>query len=152
MPFVLFGNSTETQLKELKFKKEMELSDLGKTIAEKYMYMQSMRQQAINILNKEIVKKDLNEQEAKEFGRKVDEELDAFVVRLNKIKNVNGFLIKELFKKSDDNQVEEDFEAVKFFLMIIINEYRILKTLIQKYEVFEQERREIDQKLNYLQQ
>lgn len=130
----------------------MELSDLGQTIAERYRYCQSIRQDAINILNKEAYKKGLNEQEIKELGRKIDEELDAFVARLNKIKNVNGFLTKELFKKSEDNQLDEDFEAVKFFLIIIINEYRIIKTLIQKYEVLEQERREINQKLIDFQQ
>ena len=152
IPFALFGNCTKTQLIELKFKKEMELSDLGKAIAEKYRYCQSIRQDAINILNKEAYKKGLGEQEITEFGKMVDQELDSFVAQLNNVKNVNGFLTKELFKKSEDNQLDEDFEAVKFFLIIIINEYRIIKTLIQKYEVLEQERREINQKLIDFQQ
>ncbi len=149
MPLTLLGNETDAQaqLAELKFKKEMELSELGKTIAERYLYTRSTWKEAINILRAELEKKNLNEQERGEFGRAVDENLVAFIRTLNNEKNVNNFLIKELFRKSENDQIEENFDAIKFFLLIIVNEYRLIKTLIQRYEVLEQERREINQKL-----
>ena len=144
LPFYSYGDSS--QIKELKCKKETELSDLGRIIAEKYKYAQSIRQDAIDILDYQAYKKGLNQQEIKELGCEIDKELDAFIARFN-ISDISGFLIAELFKKSEDKQLEEDFDAVKFFLIAFRNEYRVIKSLIQKYEILEQERRELNQKL-----
>ncbi len=149
MTFSLFGDNTE--LKELKLKKEIQLSELGKKIMERYLHAQSIHKEAVNILTKQALKKNLNEEELKEFGRKTDQELDDFVVRLTSMPDVKGFLVKELFTKGN-GQREEDFEEIKFFLIIINNEYRIIKILIEQYEVLEQERRELNQKLIETQQ
>ena len=153
IPFSLLGNDTDAQIKELKearFKKEIELSELGKTIAEKQAYIESMYQEGVNFVHAKANEKNLNEQEMKEFAQKTDEELNSFVGTFNGAKDVKGFLVKELFKKMESEQIKESFEAAKFYLLLINNEYRILKTLIQKYEILEQERREINQKLTDL--
>jgi len=148
MPLTLLSNDTETQIKELKFNKEIELSVLGETISEKYAYIECIRQEAISILRNMAKKKQLNEKETKEFGESIDKDLVAFVKKINGAKSIDGFLVKELFKTTENDPIEDDFEAVKFFIVRIINEYRILKTLVQKYEVLEQKHGEIGQKLS----
>lgn len=147
MPFALFADGTETQLKELKLKKEMELSDLGNKIAEKFEYTESIRQKAISYLNYEIDKKGLSEHEIKEFGKKIDADLIVFRTTLTNVKTVNGFLGKELFCIEKNEPIEQTFESVRFSLIRVINEYRILKTFVEQYEILEQEHREIEQKL-----
>ena len=151
-PLSILGNEKELQLLELKFKKEAELSELGKTIADKYLYIRSIWKEEINIFKRQIEKAGYNDEEAKEFGRLIDEKLDAFIEVFSNEKNINGFLVKELFQKSENKQMEVDFDAIKFFLIIIRNEYRIIKTLIEGYEILEQQYREINQKFIALNQ
>ncbi len=135
------------QIKQFKLNKEVELSELGKAISDKYEYIESIRQKGIAILRYEVNRKNLSNQEAKEYGKSVDNDLVVFITRLEKSPTINGFLVSELFKCNKDEPLE-DFEMIKFCVIRIINEYRILKTLIERYEILEQEHREITQKMS----
>ncbi len=146
MPLSVHADNSE-QMKQLKFNNEVELSELGKAISDKYEYIESIRQKGVAIVRHEINKQDLNDQEAKEYGKSVDNDLIFFINRLEKSPTINGFLISELFKCKKDEPLE-DFEMIKFCVIRIINEYRMLKTLITRYEALEQEHREITQKMS----
>lgn len=154
--FITYGQNIDAQIRELKnsrFEKQLELSDLGKRIAEKDELLHSIALGARNFFTELIKKKELNEQEAKEFGRALNTSLENFEKALDEAiivkKNVKQFFVKELLK--ENNKKVEDFETFKFAIIRITLERNLMKTFVEQYEDCQQELIEIDQKLADLQ-
>lgn len=142
----LIHADTKEDIKQHMFNTEIALSELGKKIAETYERIESIRQKAIAVFQYEIVKKNFNEEQTKECGKELDKELVSFLKRFSESSPLNGFLTKELFI-SKEEELFEDFDVIKFCTIQIINEYRILKALLEEYGTLEQEHREIIQKV-----
>lgn len=164
VPFSIFSdgniesnNAIEQRIQKLNTERSemlLRISDLGKNIAEKDEYIQSLQASAIDFFVKVLKKKGFKDaQEIKEFGLVIDAELVNFKKAFDETillkKNVKGFLVNELFK-SNTNEPMEDFETLKFCVIRMITEYKILKIFIKGYEELHQELIEIDQKLDDL--
>jgi hypothetical protein len=145
------------ELKDYRFKKELELSDLGKMISEKDELFQSMWQAANNfslkLINEKKKSLNLNEQEVKEFTQALNTSLANFGEALNEAiiikKNVKQFFVKELL--DERNRESKGLETLKFHIIRNSLEFQLLRTLIERYEEGHQELIEINSKLADLQ-
>lgn len=155
VPFAVMGHGgdVEAQMKELKdyrFKKELELSDLGKMISEKDEFLRSLKSLMINFIVGEMHENNLNEHEREAFGLRIDESSKAFQEALTKAfiakKNIKQFFVEELL-----NEKESGFETLKFLQVRHVSEQNLLKTLVERYGDCQQELFEVDYQLDELQ-
>jgi hypothetical protein len=143
----------EAQIKELKerrFKLELELSDLGKMITEKDELLQSIHPSMIDLIVKKIRDNNIDKDQVRELVEKNDAENLKFITALEEVflskKNIQQFLLKELFDE------EAPFKSLKFYLIRFVLERDLLKMLVERYGDLQQNLFEIDQKLIDLKQ
>jgi len=141
------------QLQEVRFQKELELSELGAKIAEKeallrFMYLKSdefvaelIQEKKIDGQEKELFLKKLNDF-YQNFGKIVDQKLATRI-------DVEHWLAQELFFKSENSKTE-NFDTLKFHVIRDILERNLLKTLLARYELCLQELIVIDRELDSL--
>ena len=123
------------QLKETRFQKELELSDLGAKITEKQELLDHLFDLAVKSIRKTCQSLDLDGKEREKFFEQVDvssKEFEDLLKRVINEKKVNGFLVKELFDEQKD--VLEKFETVKFCVVRGFFETNLLKELVSRYE------------------
>ena len=102
MPLAHGDNDPKAHLEMMKRRIKEQLSELSwDQIAQRSAKIEMLMQQTILILGEKFAKKDLNQEQIDHKGDKIR----AFVERFNNEKNMDGFLIKELFKKSGSNQM-----------------------------------------------
>ena len=136
-------NASLEQIKIAKHKKELQLSKLGKKIFAKQEYIELLHKKVVSVASKEA--ENFTAEQSKEY----EESIMIFIKKFKENINVSNFLLLGLFKKTkhEDHPVGFEFDAVKFSFVNIINEYRLLKELVKKYEKISQERCEYKQQL-----
>jgi hypothetical protein len=151
-PFTIIGNNNvDIRIQELEekfFQKELELSDLGKMIAEKDELLSSFDSDCQNYLrffiNKKIKQleekndgKSLSEEEEKqlanELRKMVNEFLYTFCDACRNKKDIKDMLLEGLFYQDESTGIKE-FESFKFYLIRSTFEREITIRLIKKYE------------------
>lgn len=152
MPFALLGSETQIkELKEARYNKELELSELGNKIAEKDKQIQSFRDDAMEFIAKKIKAKKLSKEEAIQEGQDIDDAMNNFYNYFLSISNdtkmLIGFFLRELFKTNQQNEFDQ-FEMLRFYVIRMINEINLLKSLVEKYEETQQELAQINNILN----
>ncbi len=144
---MLFSNTfyctTIEQIKMIKHKKELKLSKLGKKIVEKHEDIELLAKKMISISRTE------SESFTPEQSEEYHKSIMSFVKRFKESKSINGLLLPELLKEAKyaDHPTGYELNAVKFYLIHMINEYRLLKHLIKKYEKLSDERHDVNQQL-----
>ena len=164
--FIVYGQNLDAQIQELKndrYKKQLELSELGKKIAEKDELLESMWEAANNVALKILEKKrrSSEEQAVEDHKQAMNTSLENFKKVLDEAiivkKNVKQFFIRELLR--EDKLLTEDrkdfetknFVTLKFYVIRNALERDIMRALVEQYEECQQELIEIDQKLADLQ-
>lgn len=145
-----YGNDVEARIKELEqkyFEKELEISDLGKMIAERDEILRCARQN-IGILWDTIKRqkadaiarkhgKDLSEEEFEQVGiimqASLNEFVKQFVVALGANQEIKGMLTKGLYDQENIDSATS-FESARFILTRAILEHMLLEKLVAKYE------------------
>jgi hypothetical protein len=140
------------QLKEARFQKELELSDLGAKIAEKEDLLRSIYLKADEFVAELIQEKKMEGQEKEAFLKELNAFYDNFGEIIDKKlatrTDVKQWLVQELLKGK--NRSFEDFETLKLHVIRNILERNLLKTLLEHYEACLQELIEIDRELDLL--
>jgi hypothetical protein len=137
-------NASMQELRQELAKKLFKISEMGKVIAEKDMYMQSLRTEIENFIAQLMMKKKLKEQALFEFGEAIDKDIQQLNVSLHEAfakRDIKGFFVKILFSP------EEELETIKFYVIRAYNEYLLLRHFVEEYEMLEQEIIDIKQEL-----
>jgi hypothetical protein len=141
-------NNTEIQIKQLKedlYKKELELSRLGKEIEEQEQLLESMFDKAANIMAHEL--HSLTEHEKKEFKGRIA----LFAKNVDHIltnTKVTNFLMNEFFSNEKADNIKP--HRIKSLMIRFIVEKQILKRLFQRFENCLQQVVQLDAELNEL--
>lgn len=151
-PFVIIGNNkVDTRLKQLEAKilqKELELSNIGKMIAEKDELFSSFDSNSQKLL-KLLIDKRVRQLEEKNGGKSLSNEeknkvaaearnnanefLYTFFDAFKDDKDIDGMLKKGIFKNNEDTG-SADFESLKFYLIRHTFEQMITLHLVKQYE------------------
>jgi len=159
LPVASYGKSTQARIKELKevrFQKELELSEIGEKIADKDYLVTSIKKDYSNLLL-ELMKskkqecfekkgsKEPSNEEAETIRKSVTDPIELFLNNLlsaiKEQKKINKVLVKELFDESGT------FITIRFLLMRIMIETNLLESLVGKCEECGQMLIDIDQEL-----
>lgn len=140
-----FLNANLQELNAEYANKLMQISELGKRIAEQDAYMHSIRTNIIGDLQRTVKEKKLSPEQVEEFWKTIinaagefDKAFNAFREAVFLSKAATGLLVKEFLKDSTNDMLGK-FESKKFFCLRIINEYLILENLIVQYEKLQYE-------------
>jgi hypothetical protein len=140
------------QLKEKRYQKELELSVLGAKIAEKQELLEDMYDEAERFFEKYLRQEKLENNKVEDFSRADDAANEDLECRIKKAfieGKFEGLLIKEFFNDKDD--LDEDLEAERFYIVRHFFERGLLKTLFERYERCVQELIEIQREIESLQ-
>lgn len=141
------------QLREKRYQKELELSELGAKISEKQDLLASMWSKTNDFVLEMAEKKKLSEQEVEAFLKEINDSADSFETYIEHVlaarEDVKQKFVKTLLKT--ENRSLEDFEAAKFYVIRNILEHNLLKVLLESFEASLQEMIEIDRELDVLQ-
>lgn len=152
VPFAIVGNDAADlriqQLEEKFFQKELELSNLGKMIAERDKLLSSfslIAHEHISVMLSREVKKaesknggnPLPEEEEnklkKELLGSADDFLFSFFATCEKQQDISELLTKGLFQENEILNISE-FESLKFHFIQCTFERRVIFDLVKKYE------------------
>lgn len=146
MPFVITSYN-DIELKNDRNRKELELSNISKAIAEKELAIDALWLQAEDIY--ETVCESLDEQKKREFT----EEVNVFQQDLNQAlaakEDIKPFLIKEFIERRRNTRNE--LARLKHLIIKHNVEYDSLKKLFKDYEKTLQELIELNNKLDEVQ-
>ena len=140
------------QLKDARYQKELELSELGAKIAEKYEFLEEMLDDARHFFQRYVKEAGLDTDKATECGLEEAKERKELLSRLRKaIKegSVKGFLDNELF---DDRDIDENIEFVRLYYVRYFFERKLIVELVEHCDDCMQELIEIDCELDVLQE
>lgn len=171
IPATIIGKDTiDVRMQKLEEKlsqKELELSNLGKMIAEKDEFFSSFNMESQRLLRLLIDKrvKQLEEQKsgkslsqeeknkvAIEMQNKANEFLYKFFDALKGDKAIDGMLSEGLFQKNEiAGEAGADFESLRFYLIRHTFEQMITMHLVKKYEDCIKEYRDLLRELSNLQ-
>ena len=166
LPFAInsYGKSVEARIKELQeaqFRKELELSEIGKIISEKDVFLNSFDEDSqyllrllINRKKTELIAKNggikLSKEEEKKLGEElrnsVNEFLYAVCAAYKAQKNVADIIKNGIFQEDSSNDLKE-LESLKFFLIRSAFERELVIKFVDKYSVCIQELIKINQEL-----
>ena len=150
LPAMMCGTNNDTAIKELEeaqFKKELEISKIGKMIAEIDTQMRSFWDNHAQLLKElknlkkavfreENENKQLSEDEINKLSPAIEEDVSKFIDGLNKIcekqLDLNDYLIKELIH-NDAIFTAGKFSSLKFFVLKFNFERKLLEKLVRKY-------------------
>jgi uncharacterized protein YhaN len=140
------------QLKEKRYQKQLELSELGIKIAEKQELLEDMYDDACSAWTKMLDSLELEDQEREDFiqeKRSSSEEFKKLLkYSLEVKKDVNGLLVGEIL--DEEKPFPSDFNFSKFWVLRGRFEYDLLVTFIERYEACLQELIEIDSEMEVL--
>ena len=157
MPFFMCANNgVDDRIKELndlRFQKELELSELGAKIAEKQKLIEEMYHDECSLFTEKVESSKLEGQDLENFiqaWHTASKEFESLLNQaINTKKVVKGFLLRELI--SGEKFCPNDFNASKFWILRGTCEHDLLEMLIMRYEVGLQELIEIDKEIAALQ-
>ena len=151
LPFALvsYHPSSEMRIKELKelhFQKQLQLSDIGKMIADRDEFIRSSKEILSpvfsSIKNKKIdalVKKNgkVSQEEINKIEEEIENSNDFFLKKYYESdhKDIKEVLMTELFDQESINTSFTSFESLRFTLLRIIMEHSFLLNLTEKYAV-----------------
>lgn len=151
VPFVLVSNSNINErienLKKNLHEKELELSNLGKMIAEKEASIDSIRSAGITVYSS--ISNTLNEQEEKELNEKLDIFEENIIRALNAKNDLKNILITDF--SNNHKNTNNELARIKSVIIRQCVEYHFLKRLFKHYEECLQELIAIEHELNKLQ-
>lgn len=146
------------KLQEMQFKKALELSNLGKMIAEKDAFLRSYKEEVFSIwlslrsiqvtTLEEMSGKPLSEEEIGKIGRAIEDSNNIFLYKFyeTEVKDAKEMLTKELYAE-ENSAFPNSFQSMKFILLRSIFEREFLVKLVDKYATCAQELIEINIKL-----
>jgi hypothetical protein len=124
------------QLKEQRYQKELELSDLGEKIAEKQALLKALYIEACTAYNENISDLNLKDQELEKHTNETNEAgnkiLTTFESKVRAKELIKGFLLHELIDNEKD--IPGDFNAINFWFLRAQLEHDLLEDLIGHYE------------------
>lgn len=144
------NNNADVRIQELQkdqFEKELELSQMSKMIMEKAEFLDSIKSKG-DAIYASIAHK-LNEKEKKEFKNEIAVFEDRFNEALEGKNDVKEVFMKEFL--NGDRDINNEYDRMKFFVMIYSVEDVFLKKLFKCYEKSLQELFQINNKLKELQ-
>lgn len=165
LPAIIYGKNNDTYIKELEevqFKKELEISELGKMIAERNNDLSSFEEIGQNILEyllaKKIAKLEMSgiklkkneiDQLAVDLRSSANKFVSDFFVAYEKNENIEIILQKGLL--NDENlKILKELESLNFFLVRSAFERILTQKLVKKYAMCIQELSLINQKIEQL--
>lgn len=167
LPIASYGRNTEVRIKELKeaqFQKGLELSNLGKMIAERDELIRTGRKDLENIfpefkkyraLALEKNNKKLTEKEIAKVGENIQISLGKFVEQfdtaIKEKASMKQFLTQELFDQENPTSTMA-FESLRFIVIRTIFERMLLEILVGKHATCAEELIKINQELSDLTQ
>jgi hypothetical protein len=134
------------QLKEARFQKELELSELGAKIAEKQNLLEEMYEDANAHISVILSNLKLEEQASDQYISEINASSERFEELFSNKESIKGLLLKELI--IEEEPFPGDFEVFKFWKLRGKFEHNLLETYIEKYEVCLQELIEINRELD----
>jgi hypothetical protein len=166
VPVFSYGNSIATEqriqeLKKVKFEKQLEISNLGKTIAEKTELIVSFKDDTEYLLELLLKQKILTLKKAQSNASITDEQQAQILLKLQKEanefvstfyqayedkKNIKGMLTNAC-AAPESQKPQESFAPLKFYLVRWAFEHDLFESLIQKYESLIQDLIEIEKEL-----
>lgn len=140
------------QLKEARYQKELELSELGTKIAEKEELLHLMWEKMDEAIAELAEKKNLKKQEFEVFIKEINDRKRAFEKYIEGAfeskEDIRQQLVVELY--DPENKQFEYFDRVKFYVVREKLESDLLKTLINSYVERLQELIKIDCEIDYI--
>jgi hypothetical protein len=166
LPIPTYSKSNEIRIQELKeaqFKKEIELSEIGKMITEKDELLASYDEKSQCLLSNLVDRKTalLEEKNGNQLSREekqhlaealrneVNEFLNALYKSYEEQKNAAEVITNEIFHK-DNVKGFKELESLKFFLIRCAFEQDLVIKLVYKYAACLQELIKINQELTAL--
>lgn len=147
------------QLEEKLFQKELELSRLGATIAEKDNFFSSLESEVQRIFSSLLEKKvnqtekksgkSLSQEEEKKLSAELSNETITFActfcANYRNQENIHSFLLNGLIREEENADME--FESLKFYIIRCTFERELLKHFIVRYEKCLHELRDIQNEI-----
>lgn len=164
LAIISYSENTEMQiqkLQELQFQKALELSNLGKMIAEKDEFLRSYKEDVFSIwrslrsmqitILEEMNSKPLSKEEIDKVGQTIEDSNNLFLDRFYEaeVKKVKEMLTRELYAGEKPASLDS-FQSMKFILLRSIFEREFLVMLVDKYAACAQELIQINIELNTL--
>jgi hypothetical protein len=166
VPMLSYGNNMDTEkriqeLKKAKFEKQLEISNLGKSIAEKTELIVSFKDDTEYLLNLLLKQKTLalkkletrtsiTDEQQTQILMKLEKEANEFVSKFYQAyedkKNIKGLLTDACVER-ESQKPQESLAPLKFYLVRWAFEHDLFESMIQKYESLIQELIDIEKEL-----